>query len=446
MVAKELNVFLLTVDALRADHCSWLGYNRDTTSRIHEFAEDAIQFRECISVSSHTPEAMPPILSGYRPARFAANGFRAIKEPLLAERLAGAGYATGGFHSNPYLSEAYGFDRGFETFDDDLLIGRNRFFAFAQRALEKYVFKRGEYYARADEINQRSLDWLDRLDGDRPFFLWNHYMDVHGPYHAPTRYWADESLSASEAEALYRRAVNTPAEITEREQKLLYDSYDDEIRWLDEQVRSFFYSLRARDLFEDSLVILTADHGDAFGEHGYYTHPRYLHESLIHVPLLVSLPGNSVEKVVTSPVSTLDIVPTIFKYVSITVDNLPGTPLVDGTIIPDREDTIVYASATGTNEDNGIRRFAARSARWKATLERVIDSGEIRNERLFDLQRDPDEQKEHNFTEEGAERVFEQLREFSASQLASVNEDAILGRLADQHTGINERLEALGYK
>lgn len=432
------NVILLTVDALRADHCSGLGYHRKTTPGIDEFAEESVEFRECVSVSSHTREAMPPLLSGYRPARFAATGFKATDGPLLAERLRDAGYATGGFHSNPYLSRAYGFDRGFDEFYDDLLLGRNRFLALAQRALEKFVFKRGEYYARADEINRRSLEWLDTVSDDEPVFLWNHYMDAHGPYHSPEHHWAEKSLSASEAESLYRRSWTDPEGITEGEQRLLRDSYDDEIRWLDDQIQAFLDELRNRNLLEESLVIITADHGDAFGEHGYYTHPRYLHDSLLRVPLVVS-PPSSLTATVDNQVSTLDVVPTITSFAGVDAD-LPGTELVDryGNVTTGHE--TVFASATGENEDEGVRRFAGRRTSEKVVIEVDGNDGTTVSSRAYDFTADANEIDAVSSddypnlladTETYADGRLE-VREESDSEAAEGD--------------IEERLEALGYK
>ncbi|WP_050052111.1 sulfatase-like hydrolase/transferase [Halostagnicola sp. A56] len=183
--------------------------------------------------------------------------------------------------------------------------------------------------------------------------------------------------------------------ITETERQLLINLYDGEIRYLDDQLRIFFNGLKERNLLKASLVIITADHGDAFGEHGYFTHPRHLHESLLHVPLLVSPPGEPIGETVETPVSTLDIVPTILEYAGLSNDELPGTPLVTENGLLERgEDDFVYSSATGEDEHEGARRFAARGTRWKAILERDITSGKILNEQIFDLHEDPKEYEE----------------------------------------------------
>lgn len=432
------NVFLFTVDALRADHCSALEYDRETTPFLNSYRRAAIDFQQAVSVSSHTREAMPPLLSGYRPARFAANGFRAIEDPFVAERLRDVGYTTGGFHSNPYLSRAYGFNRGFETFYDDLLLGQNKFLALAQRALEKFVFKRGEYYARADEINRRSLEWLDSTNDDQPIFLWNHYMDTHGPYHAPERRWADQSLSASDAESLYRRSWENPDNISEKEQRLLLNSYDDEIRWLDEQLASFFDELRQRELLDESLVIVTADHGDAFGEHGYYTHPRYLHDSLLRVPLIVS-PPNGTEGTIESQASTLDVIPTVTACANVNAD-LPGVCLIGEDGQPTAGHETVFASATGENENEGIRRFAGRRLDAKVIIEVNQSDGETIASQAFDLTAD---------SKETEAIAADQYPDLLAETEAYADGRLEVREVNDEESAdgdIEERLEALGYK
>jgi len=438
-------IILVSIDALRADHLGYHGYDRDTSPFLDRLADRELQFRTAISASSHTREAVPALLSGRYPDVFASNNYHYVPE-TIADKLSEAGYRTAGFHSNPYVSRAYGFDSGFDMLDDDLLLGQNRFLALAQRALNKFVLKKGEYHARAAEINERSLSWVDSQE-EEPFFLWNHYMDPHGPYNPPEGYtYADRDLSNDDAQTLYQKTIDQPEEITEADRQLLIDSYDGEIRYLDEQLQAFFDALEDRNLLESSLIIVTADHGDAFGEHDYYTHPRHLHEQLLHVPLLVSPPGESVDVTVETPVSTLDIVPTILTYANHPSGDLPGSPLITESGLPDRDDdSVVYSSATGEDEHQGVRRFAARESRWKAVLEREIATGDILDERIFDLQEDPEEQIEHSPSEVDADGLVEEIRAFSASRLNAIDCDA-MDVTAEETEEISERLEALGYK
>ncbi|MFC6765365.1 sulfatase [Natrinema soli] len=364
------NVILLSADALRADHLSCYGYHRDTSPVLDKLAEESIRFTQAYSASSHTREAVPALLTGEYPDVAIDANYRLVAD-TIASRLSEAGFKTGGFHSNPFVSRAYGFDQGFDEFDDDLHFGQHKLVALAQRALDKL---RNRHYARAEEINDRSLSWIDSLDTEESFFLWNHYMDTHGPYEPPGEYqrlYHDGTVSDSEAQSLYQRAIKDPDSITDEERQLLIDLYDAEIRYNDERIGEFLAALRKRDLLEDSLLIVTADHGDAFGEHDYYEHPRYLHDEITHVPLFVRLPDSADETVVT-PASTLDVAATIAELVG-SGEEYEGKSLFD----VDCEDRIVFMQARGENEDSHLRRYALRTQAGACFCERDRETGAL---------------------------------------------------------------------
>ncbi|WP_442905050.1 sulfatase [Haloarcula sp. CGMCC 1.2071] len=370
MTASPPNIILLSADALRADHLSCYGYHRETSPVLDEFAEESIRFTNAYSASSHTREAVPALLTGEYPDVAINDSYRLATE-TIASQLSEAGFATGGFHSNPFVSRAYGFDQGFDTFDDDLHFGQHKLVALAQRALDKL---RNRHYARAEEINERSLSWIDSLDSDEPFFLWNHYMDTHGPYEPPGEYatlYADKELSGRDAQSLYQRAIDEPESITEEERQLLIDLYDAEIRYNDEYIGEFLKELQSRSLLEESLLVVTADHGDAFGEHGYYEHPRYLHDEITHVPLFVREPEGT-DKTVETPVSTLDIVSTFKRIVGQDIDSR-RVSLLDQLGV----DRTVFLQARGEDEHSHIRRYALRTQEGSCFCERDRGSGSI---------------------------------------------------------------------
>jgi arylsulfatase len=441
---RRPNIILLSVDALRVDHLGYHGYRRETSPFLDSLSERVARFETAISASSHTREAVPALLSGQYPIRFAANDYRATGYSA-ADRLSAAGFQTAGFHSNPYISRAYGFDSGFDVFDDDLRLGRSRFVALAQRFLDKFVLNRGEYHARAEKINERAIEWLDRRDLDRPFFLWNHYMDVHGPYNPPKGYtFADERLSNSDAHDLYQKCINESESLSDTERRLLVDNYDGEIRYLDEQLSDLFDELGARGLLDSSLVVVTADHGEGLGDHGYFTHPRRLHESLIHVPLLVWIPGGSPRRI-PSPVSTLDIVPTMFDWADLDADDLPGTSLLDdGRVSVDGRSDAVYASVQGEDEHANVRRFVARDERWKVHLSRDVRSGQVVDEVAYDLEDDPDESQPISRYPDAVRSLRRELERWSEERLEREFTETE-SETADS-TEVDQRLEALGYR
>ena len=437
MVNGVRNAVLLSVDALRADHLSAHGYERETTPRLDSFAEENAWFENAYSASSHTREAVPALLTGQYPDEAVDAGYRLAGEPVAA-RLRQAGFVTGGFHSNPFVSRAYGFDRGFDTFDDDLRFGRNRIVALAQRAFD---IARNRNYARADEINERSLRWLDSVaDSGSRFLLWNHYMDVHGPYEPPSGY--REFIAGypgdRAVQRLYKRAIKNPDSVTDDERSLLMDCYDAEVRYTDQRIGSFLDALRDRGLLDETLVIVTADHGDAFGEHGYYEHPRYLHDELLHVPMLVGGPGVSGGAHET-PVSTLDVVPTLLEGVAVgdrsgssdsgDSHDLPGRSLLataaDAGGSADRR---VFGQAHGEGTDEGLRRFSVRDRSGWSSLEYDLDTDRIVDER----------------PRSGGDTLLGALCNHAAERTTQAEQSG--GADAEPTEEIERRLEALGYR
>lgn len=417
------NIVLLTADALRVDHLSCYGYNRETTPALDEFAAEALRFTTAHSVSSHTREAVPGLLTGEYPDTAIDNSYHLISDSLAAS-LSRSDFATGGFHSNPYVSRAYDYDEGFDTFDDDLHLGQNKLIALAQRALDKL---RNRHYARADEINDRALNWLDSLD-DRPFFLWNHYMDVHGPYEPPEPFksqYLDGQLSATDAQSLFRRAIRNPDSITDGERQILLDLYDAEIAYNDHHIGEFLNALGERGLLSESLIIFTADHGEAFGEHGYYSHPRYLDEELTHVPMLLSTPETN-GAVVETPVSTIDIVSTVHSELDLGLSDLPGRSLL--AVSDGDADRAVYQQARGEDDDANRRRYAVRTR--DETCQCSVD------ETAGDL----------TFDGAGDNSLRDRLEAHVTDRLDSSSDadPSDTDRVTDDT--IEQRLEALGYK
>ncbi|WP_089649607.1 sulfatase [Halobacterium hubeiense] len=418
------HVVLLSADALRADHLSCYDYHRTTSPVLDTLAAEGIQFINAYSASSHTREAVPSLLTGRHPNDAVDRKYH-LAADTISSALSDAGFATGGFHSNPFVSRAYGFDQGFDEFDDDLHLGQHKLVALAQRALDKL---RNRHYARADEINERSLNWIDSLDDGESFFVWNHYMDTHGPYEPPGEYgtlYRDDRIPDSEAQSLYQRAIDDPESITADERQMLLDCYDGEIRYNDESIGAFLDALEERDLLDDSLIIFTADHGDAFGERGYYEHPRYVHDELVHVPLLVRAPGVEPTTVET-PVSTLDIVATLLSKTGVFDGSLPGDNLLEVAANPEAfEDRIVFSSARGEDDDAHVRRFSARSSTgtWYADYDSNLDEATPPNDSEI-----PDSLHEHITGQVGG------------GDLSGGNdEDAVDDEIED-------RLSALGYK
>lgn len=351
------NVVLLTIDSLRADRCSSYGYDRETTPSMDDFASDGVRFENAYSVSSHTRESVPAFLTGRYPNAAVDKGYH-LAAPTLATMLKNT-HHSGAFHSNPFLSRAYGYDRDFDVFDDDLYFSRHKLVALAQRLWDKI---RGHHYVRAETINKRALSWLDSLSDDEdPFFLWNHYMDVHGPYEPPEPYrneWVTESVSDDRAQRLWRRIHDAPDSVDEQDRKILTDLYDGEVRYTDDRIGEFLSELDERELMDETVVIITSDHGEGLGENGRYGHPRYLFEELNRVPLVVAGEGIPTAEPTTAS-STLDLVPTVGHAID-TATETPGTALQTYWTVGDSNtDRVVICEARGEGENKGVFRVGA---------------------------------------------------------------------------------------
>jgi arylsulfatase len=434
------NIILLTIDALRADHVSWHGYDRDTTPFLDEFSDRSTVFKAAYSASSHTREALPALLTGRYPAEAVRDGFTRGAETI--PMLLPDEYATAAFHSNPYVSRAYGYDEGFDTFYDDLHLGQNKLLALVQRGLDKFVLNRGEYHARAEEINRRSLSWVSSLSDSEPFFLWNHYMDVHGPYNPPEGYaeWS-ENVSNAEAQQLYD-SLSGDELPSDDDVELAKNLYDGEIRYVVAKIGEFLDELETMGVLADTLLIITSDHGDLFGEYGQFAHPRYVYPELTHVPLVVFSPKIQ-PQTTDSPVSTIDILPTILDLIDQKGVDLPGTSLLPAEDL--EFDRSVFSTAQGEEEEPKVYRFAIFGKQRGMRLTRRCNDGAIIDTTAIRLPSGSDVEIESLDDSERPEyKTYLQKLEHHSDRYTLTESSAEIEYGPDAQ--LEERLEALGYK
>ena len=310
------NVVLISVDTLRADHLGAYGYARPTSPNVDALARRGVTFERATSPSSWTLPAHASLLSGVSPYRHGAiSGASRIRDdvPLLAELMRAQGYHTAAFVNAPFVSRAFGFARGFERFD------------------QRFEQRRRDFAQRREAI----LDAVARLEP--PFFLFLHYMDVHTPYRPPAefnRFAKDRrssevlrDLGVKSVLDLQHAARRGPLGMSAADRDRLIDLYDGEILALDAHLGELLRRLNER--FPDTVVVLTADHGEEFLEHGGFGHGDTLYEEVLHVPLIVAgpdVPGGARVPVV---VSLVDVVPTLLERVGAPVPaGLDGRSLV----------------------------------------------------------------------------------------------------------------------
>ncbi len=310
-----LRVLLVTLDTFRADRVSALGGTVDTPV-LDGLARRGTLFEQAVAQAPITCPAHLSILSGTSPAThgvFANGTVIPVDLPLLQEVFAGAGVPTAGFVAGYPVTSRFGFDRGFQAFDDDFgdALGDHRL--TVRRLVDQFVYARGAPRERtADQVLTRAVPWLED-HAESGFFAWVHLFDPHGPYEAPAPF--GESIAGplpgpTEGPEMppfwptEQRVVADPAYWIQR--------YDEEIAYTDDRLGQLLAALEERGVLDDTLVAVIADHGESLGEHDYhFDHGLYLYDASLRVPLVLAGPGVSAGKRVPCQVRGMDLAPTV---------------------------------------------------------------------------------------------------------------------------------------
>ncbi|HXC49266.1 MAG TPA: sulfatase [Candidatus Limnocylindrales bacterium] len=296
------NVVLISLDSLRADHVGAWGYKRDTTPNLDWFAKESVRFRNAISTSSWT---LPTHLTMFTGRSQLSHGVVVDTNVLptsvrtLGEIFHDAGYATAGFVSGPYVSGHYGYDRGMDTYID----------------LSAQWGKGAEARAAvlSPQVNEKGLAWLDETH-EKPFFLFLHYFDIHYDYVPPPPYdtMFDPGYTGTMDGRMFIERDDVNPKMPPRDLEHILALYDGEIRFTDEHVGRVLDRLREKGLLDSTAVMIVADHGDEFFEHGNKGHHRTVYDEVLHVPMLLRLPGGEhAGETIDAQTSLLDVFPTL---------------------------------------------------------------------------------------------------------------------------------------
>jgi arylsulfatase A-like enzyme len=335
------NLLFVVVDTLRADHLGVYGHPRPTSPQLDRFAREAAVFEQA---HSHSPWTMPSVASMFTSLEPKDHGIANWKQPLdtrlltLAEHLKAHGYRTEGYVSHGVLSRLYQFDQGFDVYDSSVVDGR----------LPRDV-------TTAREVTELAIAALRRPLRE-PFFLWVHYFDPHDAYlaHAGLDFGTQP-----------------------------VDRYDSEIAWTDRQLGRLLDALRESGRLERTIVVVLADHGEGFGAHRQLYHTSTLFQELLHVPLIVRVPGFPPQRV-PDVVAESDVAPTLLALLG-----LPVPPEFRGRALKFER---------GRFRTGGERMVVAETQRFadlrslRAGRFKLIQDRATGRQRLFDLQADPDEQ------------------------------------------------------
>ena len=285
------NVLVIVVDTLRADHVSAYGYSRPTTPNLDRIAREGVVFDNAISTAPWTMPSHASMVTGRYPQEHGAVGEHGLdgRLPTIAEAFRDRGFRTGAFSGNSfYFCRRAGFARGFLHFEDyfysvaDVLHrtiwGRivNHFIPTGVPALEEVPERQ-----RAERINERALRWIDR-DHVHPFFVFLNYFDLHDPY-LPEEPYRNRFSKIPNPGGLIDTDYPT---LSPDQLQSEVDAYDGAVNYVDEQIGRVFAELENRGLEQNTIVVITGDHGEAFGEHDLVGHRNCLYRALIHVPLI----------------------------------------------------------------------------------------------------------------------------------------------------------------
>jgi arylsulfatase A-like enzyme len=450
------NVLLVSIDSLRADHLGSYGYARDTSPTIDRLAREGVLFETAISSAPWTIPAHATMLTGLPPEVHGVNSWLHRLGPeaySVAEVMQGAGYDTAAFVSGPTVMAQYGFDQGFALFDESM--------AEPDR-------KRSARGTTSPGLVALVDGFLERWSGSgrvAPFFVFLHMWDVHYDYAPPAPYdrMFDPDYRGDVTADDFERNRRINARMARRDLEHVIALYDGEIRFTDDHLGRIVARLRGLGVLDDTIVVVTSDHGDEFFEHGWKGHAKTLFDEVIHVPLVIRYPRRIASgQRVAAQVRLMDIAPTILGLARV------GAP--DGFGAPHMDDRHRFADLTpyvaGEAAQRGVPALPAFSANsaWSGLQQavRTADAKLIRQEppkkakkakkakmatptlALFDLRTDPGERTNLIRSPE-ASAIADALGETLA---AFRDETGRQTRLAEAHrpTPKHEaRLRALGY-
>jgi len=492
-MAKKTNIIFIVMDTVRADHLSVYNYHRETTPFLKKIMEDSLVFEQCFSPSSWTLPSHASMFTGTYPTHHGvvdSGDVLSDQFVTLAEILRQNGYETFGACYIPWVSKLTGLDRGFDVFidqvqrsgiwrvanilkkkhkksehsdNDDTNINENDGLDVSKISSSRYHWAKKLFFDDGASATNRILQkWISEKRGE-PFFAFLNYSEAHSIYHPPLGYrrkfirgktkpfW---KLNYDFKEYMYNNLT-----MTKEDFDILEALYDGEIAYLDSQIESLFHFLKNQSLLENTMIIITSDHGEQFGERGFMGHVRNLYNSLIHVPLLIKLPNRELSGRRDDLVQSHDIFPTILDYVGVDRNKYLGqiysNSLFDGFIQKRKAEFVLSEYVYQPFSSDIYKKYPAANlekykyggrACVKSNLKYILMSNGERE--LYDLQGDAEEKANviSNWSDEEITKLETEIESFtSLFANRSVFSDQDSKKSVTVDDTIKERLKALGY-
>jgi len=398
------NVVLITIDTVRADHVGCYGYQLIETPNLDALAGGGVRFANAYTPVPITLPAHSVILTGTYPMRTGMHDFSGNRlnssQPTLATLLREKGYATGAVMGSAVLDSRFGLNRGFDFYYDHFDFSR-----LDEKNIDAMI-------RPGNEVIDRALGWLEGIRR-KPFLLWVHLYDAHHPYNPPSPY----------------------------REKYRTHLYDGGIAFVDAQVGRLVASLKAKGIYDRTLIVVAGDHGEGLGEHGEKTHGFFIYDTTLHVPLIFKLPANPGKQkpVVSESANLADLLPTILDVLGAAKpQELQGRSLVEA----------MKGKATGAPAENYAETYLPRiHFNWselRGVRFRQYHFIDAPRPELYDLTADPHELKNLYAVQRA---VSNQMRKRLGQLIAQYTPAA--GQKTSESTGLDptlmERLKSLGY-
>jgi arylsulfatase A-like enzyme len=378
------NVILITVDSLRRDSVGFLNSNSKLTPFLDKLAAKSTVMTNAFSAGGGTIYAMSSLMTSSFPILNLKD--RNIRGwPTLAESFRNQGYRTAAFHSNPWLSQAFGFDQGFEEFryivpslptEDVVDVGPlARRIPEALNEFANITLKDSPLWIRAPQLFQQATRWVNNLERHEPYFLWIHPMDVHFPYTYPSTPMVrmrPTRILRYGLDFLMRYSNNSLVKTVGKNLSLV-NEYQESVRYLDDTLESFC------EEFSDSLIIIMADHGDLFGEHGYFLHPGQLYNEIIRIPVIIYNEGHQ-HRLIDVGFSGVE-VGDLIRLIS----------LANDSEIPEPGPHSLFSIHVDYNSK--VRRTSVIDGPWKLMVTENLGT-QITDTSLYNIEKDPREQRD----------------------------------------------------
>lgn len=425
------NVILISIDTLRADHLGCYGYPQNTTPNIDEFSKDSVLFKETIAQAPSTTPSHASIFTSLIPSHHGA--FFSMKKPIpqdivtMAEILKDNGYKTISFNGGAQIAAEFGFDQGFDTYDS----WQRKENQSSTTLIDKVDF--------TIEKVDSAIDWI-RTNPSEEFFLFLHTYEVHHPY-TPKKEYLDlfeknysGDLPINISGRLVEKINKGNVEISEEDKEHIVNTYDAEIYSMDMAFGTLVDFLKKTNLYDDTIIIFTSDHGEEFGEHGMMGwHSHTLYDELLKVPLIIKFENSKYGgTVIEEQIRSIDILPTLLDILNIgTLECFEGTSLVKWLKNVNRRELPAVSEQDTVGQTHPA---TVRTKRWKL-YDRLNDV------RLFNLESDPLEQKD---VRKRNKKVCNKLQD-ELSYWLNQKQTVVKTREADLDEETLKRLKSLGY-